>query len=247
MEIKQDTIGDILTTEHELVLHGETKYDKFAIHAAEANSLLSSFLKSIDPDRFIFAIFLTQIKKHLLLAQFSALRLHQTQAGWNLRQALEAGSWAAYAIANTEKDKFYEVDENNYLKIPDRLKTAKNEWLEKEFIDGSNAIKRQIKNIGSTTAHANLIYAHNNFKFTGQNFESPFFDFEDDYRVKTDLWQTANVAYGLMDLFFGVNKKYGGLRFTDSFINKISNLKSENDKLKVEQMNNQRYKKHVKN
>lgn len=242
-EIKQNTIEDILTTEYELVLHAEARYGKFATHVANANSLISSFLKSIDPDRFIFAIFLTQVKKHLLLAQFSALRLHQTQAGWNLRQALEAGSWAAYAIANIEKDKFCEEDENNYLTIPDRLKVVKNKWLEENFKDGSDAIKRQVKNIGSTVAHASLIYAHKNFKFTGQNFESPFFDFEDDYHVKTDLWQTANVAYGLMDLFFGVNQKYGGLKFSSSFLDEIKNLRSDNDKLKTEQMNHPRFKK----
>lgn len=240
MEIKQNTVEDILTTEHELALHGEAKYGKFFIHVVEANALMSNLLNSINADRYIFSIFLGQVKKHLLLAQFSALRLHDTQTGWNIRQALEAGSWAAYSIANIENDKFYIINKNGYLEIPEKLKKVKNNWLEKEFSDWSNAIKKQIKTIGGTKAHANIIYAHNNFKFTGDKFETPFFDFEDHYRVKTNLWQIANTAYGLMDLFFSVNKKFDGLKFSDSFISEIKNLRIKNDELKVELMNHQR-------
>ncbi len=242
-QIKQDTIGDILKSEYEMALHGEEKYGEFCSHVAEANGLVSSFLKSVDLDRYFFAIFLSQVKNHLLLAQFSALRLHHNQTGMNLRQALEAGSWAAYAIANTEKEKFYEEDENKFIIWPERLKKAKNDWLKENFPDASGAIKRQIKDIGDTTAHPNIAYAHSNFKFAETNFEIPFFDFEDDYRVKTDLWQIANVAYGLMDLFYGVYLKFGGIKLSDSFIEEIKALRKNNDSLKKEQMESPQYKK----
>lgn len=92
-----------------MVLHGEQNYGKFFTNAADANNLLGDFLKSIDCDRYFFSLFLSHIKKHLLLAQFSAVRLHHVEAGMNIRQVLEAGSWAAFAIANTEKEKFYRI------------------------------------------------------------------------------------------------------------------------------------------
>lgn len=244
-EIKQDTVPDIIESEYKMILNGEERYGEFFIHVSKANELISAFIKSIDPDRYIFAIFLSQVKKHLLLAQFSALRLHHIQTCINLRQALEAGSWAAYAIGNIEKDKFCEEDEKGFLTWPEKFKITKNAWLAKFFPDASYSLKRQIKSIGDTTGHSNIVYAHNNFKFSGDVFETPFFDFEDGYRVKTDLWQIANIAYGLMDLFYGVYLKFGGIKFSDQFIEGIKALKKENDILKKAQMDNPRYKKYV--
>ena len=55
MEFKQDTIGDILTSEHEMVLHGAESYGDYFINASEFNCLLQEFIKSVDSDRFIFA------------------------------------------------------------------------------------------------------------------------------------------------------------------------------------------------
>lgn len=115
MDFKQETIGDILTSEREMVLHGVESYGDFFINASEFNHLLQGFIKSVDPDHFIFAMFLAQIRKYHLLALFSAVRLHHIQAMMNLRQVLEAGSCAAYAIANPDQNRFADIDENGII------------------------------------------------------------------------------------------------------------------------------------
>lgn len=84
-----------------MVIRGVNRYGPYFSNASEFIEMLSTgMIKSIDPDRDLFAIFLSHIQKHLTLALFSALRLHHVQAMMNLRQVLEAGACAAYAIAN---------------------------------------------------------------------------------------------------------------------------------------------------
>ena len=99
--------------------------------------------------------------------------------------------------------------------------------------------------INSSTAHSNIIYAHNNFRFDGEKgkFVTPFFDIEDDYLIKGNLWQIGNIALGIMDLFYGVNKKLGVIKFIDDFIPRLKALEVENHRLKEEMMNTDRFKK----
>jgi hypothetical protein len=71
----------------------------------------------------------------------SAVRLHKVQAMMNLRQVLEAGAAAAFAIANPEDRHFFKVDANNIITSPTRLAEKRYRWLEKNFKSGSDAIK----------------------------------------------------------------------------------------------------------
>lgn len=137
MEFKQDTIGDILTSEHEMMLHGAERYGEYFINAFEFNCLLQDFLKSADPDRFIFAMFLGQVRKYHLLAIFSAVRWHHIQAMMDLRQVLEAGACAAYAIANPSQAGFVDVDENGIIDSSQELR--------KKDINGLILILRRVQ------------------------------------------------------------------------------------------------------
>ena len=244
MEIKQDTIGDIIESESQMILHGAERFGDYFINASEFNNLLQQFIKSVDPDRFIFAMFLAQIRKHHLLAHFSAVRLHHIQAMMNLRQVLEAGSCAAYAIANPDQAGFADIDENGIIDPSQELTRKRYKWLEDNFKKGSDAIKNMKGAINNSTAHSNIVYAHNNFRFDGERgkFITPFFDIEDDYLVKTDLWQIGNIAMGLMDLFYGVNKNLDVIKFVDDFIPRLKALETENHRLKAEMMSTERYK-----
>jgi len=244
MTFKQDTIEDIITSEREMVLRGAENYGDFFINASEFNDLLNKFIISVDPDRFIFALFLSQVRKHSMLALFSAVRLHHIQAMMNLRQVLEAGSCAAYAIANPDSSGFADVDENGILDASKDLTAKRYKWLQDNFLEGSNAIKNIKSTINVSTAHSNIIYAHNNFKFDGEKgkFVTPFFDMNDDYLVKTNLWQIGNVVMLLMDLFYGVNKKLDVIKFINDFIPQLKTLEKENNKLRVDMMDTQRYK-----
>ncbi len=244
MEFKQSDFREIIESEQEMVLAGTDRYGDYFINAYEFNGLFQKFIKSVDPDRFIFAMFLAQIRKHHTLALFSALRLHHVQAMMDLRQTLEAGSCAAFAIANPAREGFANLDENGLLDASKDLTNKRYKWLEENFAKGSEAIKNMKRSINESTAHSNIIYAHNNFSFDGEGgrFVTPFFDIEDDYLVKTDLWQIGNIAMGLMDLFYGVNKKLNVIKFVDDFVPQLKKLEIDNHKLKSEMMATKRYK-----
>ncbi len=101
--------------------------------------------------------------------------------------------------------------------------------------------------INSSAAHSNIVYAHNNFNFndTTRKFETPFFDVEDEYLVKTNLWTIGNIIMSLVDLFYGIAKDHGGVLFTDDFIQRLKTLEAENHRLKAEMMETERYKKSI--
>ncbi|XOB40797.1 MAG: hypothetical protein ACKKMW_01900 [Candidatus Nealsonbacteria bacterium] len=250
MEFKQSTIGDLIESERKMVLTGAERYGEYFINASEFNALLNNFVKSIDdPNKFIFVAFLSQVRKHHTLALFSSVRLHHIQTGLNLRQVLEAGAWAAYAMAHKNKDKFCEADTNNILNIPKRLQTARNNWLNQNFKIKSDEIKRLKELINKSVAHANIVYALQNFEMMpagDPGFYTPFFDFNDEYKVKNDLWFIANTALGLIDLFYGVNQQYKVFQLVDDFNARFKQLVDHNNKLKLEMMEHPRFKKHVK-
>lgn len=193
-------------------------------------------------------MFLSQVRKHYALALFSAVRLHHVQAMMDLRQVLEAGACAAYAIANTDPADYADVKEDGTLDPSQRLTKKRYDWLDKHYPDGSAGIKRMKAAINEAAAHANIVYAHNNFEadFKAGKFETPFFDFEDEQLVKTDLWQIANIALGLMDLYFGVNAKLDVLKIKDDWKPSFLALAAENERLKAEMMAHERFKKFVK-
>jgi hypothetical protein len=244
MKFKQDTTDDILESEKQMVLSGEERYGAYFVNACEFNDLLTDFIKSIDPDRFIFAMFLSQVRKHNLLAIFSILRLHHTQAMMDLRQVLEAGSCSAFAIANPDRDGFADIDENGIADASKELTKKRYDWLEKNYKLGSDFIKNMKNTINESSAHSNIIYAHNNFRLDDEKqlFNTPFFDIEDEYLVKTNLWQVANISMGLMDLLYGVAKDLGVIKFSDDFIPRLKLLEVENHRLKAEMMETERYK-----
>jgi len=162
----------------------------------------------------------------------------------DMRQVLESASWAAYAMAFTEENKFYEKDEFGNLEVPKKLKKEKNTWLELNYPIKSDEIKRNIERIGKTTAHSNIAYAFNNFKMNSEDnpgFILDFFDHEDDYIIKTGLWFIANTTMGLVDLFLGVNQKYKVFRLADDFSDQYKQLIDLNNKLKEEMTTSERY------
>ncbi|HSD91660.1 MAG TPA: hypothetical protein VLB11_01365 [Methyloceanibacter sp.] len=99
MEYKQSTIDEIVESEKLMVLDAVERYPAHYPYALEAVLFLSNCVKSINKDRWVFGMFLSQVKKHLLLALFSTVRLHRIQAMMDLRQVLEAGACAAFSLA----------------------------------------------------------------------------------------------------------------------------------------------------
>ena len=206
MDLKQKTIGDIIDSERRLVLEAPERYGAFYTNALDASIFLTTFIKSLDPDRFVFGRYHAWVKKHHMLALFSTVRLHQAQATMDLRQVLEAGSLAAYAIANPDPSLFVTEDKNGLLNSSPKLTGNAYKWLDQNYPQGSASLKEMKDNINASTAHANLVYTGANFEVVDDGVSSPFFDFEDDYAVKTELWRIGNIAISLLDLFYGVNE-----------------------------------------
>lgn len=225
----------MVDSEKNLVLEGEKIYGEYFANTTNINFYLGEFFKSIDLELYVFAIFLSQIRKHHTLALFSTLRLHHIQAMMNLRQVLEAGAWAAYAIANPKHERFAETDAQGLITISDKLNDQKNKWLDANFKPGSDAIKNWKSEINRTTAHSGIVYAYRTFNFNKKErrFNAPFFD-KDAFMVKADLWTVGNIALVLLDLFYGVNKERNVVKFKDDFIQRFRELESQNEKLRQE-------------
>ncbi len=71
---------------------------------------------------------------------------------------------------------------------------------------------------------------------------SPFFDFENSYAVKTELWRIGNIAISLLDLFFGVNQSVGSIKFVDDFSERLGILVERSNALRAEMMATERFK-----
>ena len=160
----------------------------------------------MDEDRSdTFGRLFSLMKKQHMLAFLSALRLHKVQAMLNLRQVLEAGAAAAYAIANPDVRDFVDIDPFNIMDPSRKLTGKRYRWLDENYPAGSKWIAATKDRINNETAHANLVSADAIYR-AGQTADVanlPFFDIEDEYFVQTNLWLISSVAITLMDLFYG--------------------------------------------
>jgi hypothetical protein len=242
VDLKQKTIGEIIESERMLVLEAPDRYGAYYTNALDTSIFLTTFIKSLDPDRFVFGRYYSQVKKHHLLALFSTVRLHQVQATMNLRQVLEAGSLAAFAIDNPDPSLFVTEDKNGLLNSSQKLTGNAYKWLDQNYPQGSKSLKEMKDNINASTAHANLVYTGANFEVADDGVSSPFFDFEDSYAVKTELWRIGNIAISLLDLFCGVNQSVGSIKFVDDFPDRFSALVEQSKSLHAEMTSTDRYK-----
>jgi hypothetical protein len=244
MEFRQGTLAEIRESEKEMILTAPQRYGQYYEHAFECSMFLTQFLNSIDPDRYVAASFFAQVKRHHTLALFSTVRLHKVQSVMNLRQVLEAGACAAFAIANPDHKHFVDTDADGILDPSPALARKRYAWLKKNYPAGSDAIEGIKKQINLEAAHANLISAQANFRtnYNERWFAAPFFDIEDAYYVKTDLWRLGSVAITLLDVFYGVNNGRNVIKFVDNFVPIFQKLVATDTTLREEMMSSDRYK-----
>jgi len=232
---KQSNLTEIIESEHELMATAPKLYGEFFDHALESYKLLQSFIVTLKDEGWLFVAFIAHLKKHCLLALLSTVRLHHVQAVMNLRQVLESGANATFALGNPNSDDFARVTEEGILQLPKKLKDKRYKWLDENYPNGSSAIKSMKKAL-QTYSHSNIIDAHRTFKYKEQNgiamLETPFFDFENEYQTKSNLWSVANISMGLMDLIYGINQKQKIITFSDDFVGRLQALDRENKRLK---------------
>ena len=226
-------ITEISKTENEMVQDAKSINEEFFVHAQYAVDFAHSFLKKVDAVSLYFMIFLSSFQKHIILAFLSAIRFHHIQTNFNLRFASETAAWGAFAIGNSDlekdKEKFALVDEDGIMNPNDDLKKKMYKWLDEKYPDGSVSFKRYKSQTNALSSHANIIDAHRTFSgLVDGKFKTQFFDSSEDRHIKGDLWATANLIMGSLDLFYGVNKDFDIFEFSDDFLEKMEILKKEN-------------------
>jgi hypothetical protein len=246
----QSTFQEIVDSERSMFLDGEVRYGPHFEHARAATRYLSLCVVTMEHDRSdTFGRLFSLMKKHHTLAFLSTLRLHKVQAMLNLRQALEAGAGAAYAIANPDIRGFADIDTFGIMDTSKKL-SKQYKWLKDNYPEASKDIEDIKRQINDQNAHANIISAHATFRAgqTKEVVDLPFFDAEDEYFVKADLWMISSVAIRLMDLFYGITKEVAlatgrsVLDFRLGYANEIAALATESNALLDEIKGSDRYK-----
>ncbi|MGD0076304.1 MAG: hypothetical protein ABSD31_18495 [Candidatus Binataceae bacterium] len=244
MEFLQSTFEEIVETERLLVLTASERYGDYYGHARECSIFVSRSVTAVDHDRTMFGRFFSLMKKHHMLALLSIVRLHKVQAMMSLRQVLEAGASAAFAIANPELHHFADTDEHGLLDPSQALTKKRYQWLDQNYSQKSEWIKAKKDQINLSTAHANIVSSGSTFRVaeTGDTINTPFFDVEDDYTVKSDLWQTGSIALTLVDFFYGVNQGRNAIEFCPGFTRHVERLARNNEALINELKSTDRFK-----
>ena len=161
----------------------------------------------------------------------------------NLRQVLEAGAAAAFAIANPEPEHFAMTDAG-FIDPSQQLTKKRHQWLDKNFPAGSAAIKENKDRINNYFAHANVVLTNQTFEVNEaiNEISTPFFDVEDEFQVKFDLWLTASISIDLMYLLYGVNKGRDVVKFIPNFESDLHQFHQRNSALRREMQSTERYK-----
>jgi hypothetical protein len=220
MTFPQSTFEEVVESEQQMVLKADDRFGKYWTTARESSIFLSRCVASFNHDRMNFGRFIAILKKHHMLAILSAVRLHKSQAMMNLRQALEAGATAAFALANPE-DKHFLKWEDGLIQLPKNLPGKRYDWLAEHHKELSDAIKSKKDLINNSQSHANVVASHSIFRVDGEQANVPFFDQEDAYHVQTDLWLCAAVALDVMKLLREVNTGLDVAEFTENFDNHL--------------------------
>ena len=245
MELKQSTFEEVIESERQLVLDADARYGEHYRNARACSIFLSRSIVSVELSHYeTFGRFFSQIKKHHMLALLSTLRLHKVQSMMNLRQVLEAGAAAAFAIANPEMHHFADIDEIGLLDPSKTLAQKRYAWLDEHFPEHSQSIKEKKELLNRATSHANIVSANQTFDVDEglQNVAAPFFDIEDEYHVQVDLWLIASVAVELMALLYEVNQTRDGVEFAKDFPGHLKYAARQNDATHAEITSTDRYK-----
>ena len=246
MEFKQSNIGEIIESERLMVLSAPERFGHFYDNAMGTNHLLQHGVAGVPHHRSLFARWGSQLKKYHLLALWSFVRLHQIQGLMNLRQVLEAAVDAAFAIGHPDNIEDYaRVDGRGALVTPQSFKKKRYAWLAKHYKDGSDSIQTLKEAINEYGAHGSVVQTMNNFQLQLERqepfFGTSFFDAEDDYHVKTDLWRAANIGLCVLDLLYGVNRDFEVLAFAGDYVSRLQELIRQHEALGEEMRATERF------
>lgn len=245
---KDMSLKDIIDSEHKMVQEAGVRYGESFQTCLDLMTFTQKFLSSVKTESCIFTTLYHYIRKHITLSFLSALRRHHVQSCANLRQVLEATVMACYAMAHPKNEDFVTIDGRGIMHESSAIKGKKYyNWIEENYPDASEAIRIDKELINRSCAHCNLAYAAQHCTLTedGEKYEFNFFDRDDNFLVKGDLWSIGHTARNIMDIFYGINKDFDLLTFKDDFIPILRQLQAANEARKAELMSNERFKRLV--
>lgn len=216
--------------EHQKLVDAERRYGNSFVNAYNATIMLSKIMVWPIVACDLFIRFYSQIKKYHTLSLVSTVRLHRVQAKMDLRYCLESTVNAAFTLAHTDTQNYFDYAGN---KINNAQKATAHayKWIENVYPGHSKFIKDMKDEINGHTAHAHVVNSHHNFDFVpgeGAEIITSYFDFQDDQLVKMDLWLCAKAGLYAIDLILAVQKDFGGFLPT-SDVDDLGQLMADND------------------
>lgn len=220
--------------ENKLVGEAEADHGEYMTHATDTLDVLMQFIEWPTVPCTEFLIFVSQMKKALLLSLISTVRQHRVQAMMNLRYFVETTCHAAYGLAHKGHEHYTRQD--GELLGPKALSQRVYPWLTREDASKSAELKRIKDEINSEMAHANLLNGVYTFALEGEPvsiIRNEAFDFDAPVRVRSDLCQCANAGLTALELLEATRLKHGGYLPSRS-ADRVTKLREANTRLQSE-------------
>jgi hypothetical protein len=235
-------ILDMSEKEHKLVMTAREKYGQVFVTLNELIRFLLQFFEIDKPlEGFIFVLYLFLTRNSLFLCLLSAVRLHQVQAALNMREALEAGARAAYALVFTERNHFIIEKSDGTLEEKNNLRGSCYDWLETNYPAESEKIKSLKNQINKFFVHAKLTTIQSIPELFEGKFLPRDFDIEDTLLVKANLLLLADITLDLIDLLAKVSSKTKIIKLITDFKRRMLEYRNTTGKIKKELMTHSRF------
>lgn len=241
MSKKKLNIANLSNFENELIRNAGKDYGSVYNNSHNLIGFVWSFISKVDDISYLFVLFLTQVRKDLTLSLLSIVRKHVVQANMMLRHALESSCLACYGLANPSQEDFLEIDERTGIIQENKILDRAYKWIETEHRDYSDRIKYAKGVINKLYAHAFILQPAFNFSVSRSGMTSSFHDSIDEILTKSYLWNVADIAFNLLDLFSKVIQKYPSVVLVSDFEERMKEFYIENEKIKTELMRNPRF------
>jgi hypothetical protein len=156
MDYPEATFSEIIRSELQMAGNGFIEYGRYYENAYLATMLFADFFDKISGDRWVFARFVSQARKCLVLALLSAVRRHQAQSSMDVRQAIEASVFAAFSIEHPDYRFFLNSSGELTLKHSKNSSSKIYKWLNNQYNQHSLVLKHFKSSINEYAAHQNL-------------------------------------------------------------------------------------------
>lgn len=233
-------IQDFSNEENRLVLAASSEYGDIYDNASRALDLFWSFVSSIKQKYWLSFSVLAQVKKQLTLALLATIRRHQIQAKINMRYAIEAAAYSAFAIHNPDEKIFIKNKDNKLIENPG-IKKKIYTWMDKEFPDLSKKLLYKKETINSYFSHANIIIIAKQFEINTDGINNNFFDKNDKPIENVWIWEITDLTILFIHLFANLISNYSAASLSENMSSELAIIETKHYEIKEKLKNNPRF------